>query len=292
METTLLYLFAGCLGLGMLHGVIPDEHTWPITFAYSVGTTTGKGGIRSAGFFSLAFTLQRAIMSQLVYFAVAVFLVSTDALNGPVYVVVGAAMAIAGYLILKNKVPHFHPLMRLSQQDLAKHTTSSAAKYEEKTNVPIHWCIIHGFISGFGVDSGALSTFIYLTTLPALAKLGLWEIGWIPGFLFGIGTFLVLMAVGFFFGETLQAARRFGTHRVAEFGRRVGARTLLFGGIVFMILGPPYYFGVTNYIPFDFGSFIVLIVLVAIAVPTMIYTWNEVRKIPEIPSDMPSVPTT
>lgn len=76
----------------------------------------------SGAFFSLAFTAQRAFMSQLVYSAIAVFFVTSDTLNGPVYTVVGAAMAIAGYLILKNKVPHFHPLMKLSKRDLDKHT--------------------------------------------------------------------------------------------------------------------------------------------------------------------------
>ena len=60
---TLEYLLAGCFGLGLLHGIVPDEHTWPITFAYSVGTTTGRGGIRAGAWFSLAFTAQRAMMS-------------------------------------------------------------------------------------------------------------------------------------------------------------------------------------------------------------------------------------
>jgi hypothetical protein len=28
--------------LGILHGITPDEHTWPITFSYSVGTFSAK----------------------------------------------------------------------------------------------------------------------------------------------------------------------------------------------------------------------------------------------------------
>src|SRR5215471_9404211 len=67
-------LLFGALGLGMLHGMIPDEHTWPITFSYSVGTTTGRGGMLSGLFFASAFTAQRAIMAQLVYFALASYL--------------------------------------------------------------------------------------------------------------------------------------------------------------------------------------------------------------------------
>src|SRR2546428_9657690 len=37
-----IVLLLGSLGLGMLHGVIPDEHTWPITFSYSVDQLQGE----------------------------------------------------------------------------------------------------------------------------------------------------------------------------------------------------------------------------------------------------------
>jgi hypothetical protein len=45
--------------LGVVHGVAPDEHTWPITFSYAVGSFSARKGMRSALAFSLAFTLQR-----------------------------------------------------------------------------------------------------------------------------------------------------------------------------------------------------------------------------------------
>ncbi|MEM0117805.1 MAG: hypothetical protein QXV32_05105 [Conexivisphaerales archaeon] len=270
----MLYLLAGCFALGMLHGVIPDEHTWPITFAYSIGSATGKGGMKAGGFFSLAFTVQRAIMSQLVYFAVAAYLVTREWLNGPIYAVVGAAMAIAGYLILKDKVPHLHPMMSVSKNDLMKHTGRS-----EEPTVPVHWTIIHGFISGFGVDTGVFTTFVYLAALPALADKGLWMLGWLPGALFGMGTFVVLMVIGFFFGQSLQVARKFGSLRVAAFGRLVGARVLLFGGVAFVIFAPLYSYGVFGLLPLDAGTLMVLLVMVVIAAPVMVYTWREVSRI-------------
>jgi sulfite exporter TauE/SafE len=276
---SILYLLVGCLALGMLHGVLPDEHTWPITFAYSVGTTTGKGGMKSGAFFAAAFTVQRAIMSQIVYFVVGFFLVSSDMLNGPVYAAVGVAMAIAGYLILSNRFRRFHPFLKFSKKDLSKHKKENKKLPEsERLNVPVHWCIIHGFISGFGVDTGILSTFIYLTTLPALSAAGLWQIGWLPGALFGLGTFAVLMFIGFFFGKTLDIAKRFGAKRISEFGRLVGARILLFGGIIFMMFGPLYYFGIAQQIPLDTGTLIVMLIMVGVAVPTMVYTWKEVKR--------------
>ena len=298
MDTsTLWYLLAGCFGLGMLHGVIPDEHTWPITFAYSVGTTTGKGGIRSGAWFSLAFTVQRAMMSMIVYLALAAaiglwgFNLATQdtSVNGPVYIAVGAAMAIAGYLILRDKVPHFHPLMRVSQKDLAKHTNPDGTVKVPSGQIPTHWCVIHGFISGFGTDSGILSTWIYLLAIPFLVTNSLWQIGWLPGALFGLGTFVVLMFIGFFFGETLQIAKRVGPNRIAQFGRLVGARTLVLGGLAFLAFGPLYWTGwYNNNVNIDAGRFIVILILVVMAIPTMVYTWVEVRKLPrEFPTHAP-----
>jgi sulfite exporter TauE/SafE len=287
---TLWFLLAGCFALGILHGTIPDEHTWPITFAYSIGTTTGRGGIRSATWFSLAFTLQRAMMSMIVYLALSAAigawglnLATADAaVNGPVYIAVGIAMAVAGFLILTNRLGHFHPFMRVSKSDLARHTGPGASTPAADAPIPVHWCIIHGFISGFGTDSSILSTWIYITTiLLFLVPNHLWFIGWLPGFLFGLGTFLVLMFVGFFFGQTLQVAKRFGPNRIAQFGRLVGARTLLFGGLAFVAFGPLYWTGwYSANVGVDAGQFIVILVLVGMAVPTMIYTWREVRKLP------------
>ncbi len=274
MTPAIIYLLIGCFGLGMLHGVIPDEHTWPITFSYSVGSASGKGGMKAASFFSTAFTIQRAIMSQIIYFAVAAFLVRSDAINAPVYVAVGIAMTAAGYLILRNKVPHVHPFLDVSKNDLSKHIHENVSP--DKSTVPIHWAMIHGFISGFGVDTGILSTFVYLVTLPAIAKAGIWEIGWLPGALFGIGTFVVLMVVGLVFGGLLQMGERFGTQKMQAFGRLVGARVLFLGGIIFMAFGPAYYFGLAGMVPFDLGTFIVLLVMIAVAVPVMIYTWKEI----------------
>ena len=47
--------------LGLLHGATPDEHTWPITFSYSVGSYSSRGGFRAGLTFSGVFTLQLII---------------------------------------------------------------------------------------------------------------------------------------------------------------------------------------------------------------------------------------
>ena len=95
--------------LGMVHGITPDEHTWPITFNYAIGSYSVRGGFRAGLLFSLAFTLQRAIASELAYFAMSDFLAGAR-WNFTVYIVVGAVMAASGLFILrKGRVPHlFH----------------------------------------------------------------------------------------------------------------------------------------------------------------------------------------
>ena len=57
--------------LGIVHGVTPDEHTWPITFSYAVGGYSTRRGLRAGLTFSAAFTVQRALTSELAYLGLA-----------------------------------------------------------------------------------------------------------------------------------------------------------------------------------------------------------------------------
>ena len=75
------------------------------------------------------------------------------------------------------------------------------------------------------------------------------------------------------------------------FGVRVGARSLLLGGIAFIIAGLLFQFGLADIIPVDFGNLIVLAFLVAIIIPVMVTTWKEVRTIPPTPSPEERAPT-
>ena len=268
-----IVLLLGSLALGMLHGVIPDEHTWPITFSYSVGSATGRGGMLSGLFFASAFTVQRSIMAQLVYFALASYLAFDAGLNALVYVAVGLAMSVAGYLILSDKLPSWHPLNRFLRSRGHTH-------YDDKgvsRRVPTHWCVIHGFIAGFGVDTGLFTTFVYLVAVPAMPVAYL---GFAPGAAFGLGTLIILLAIGSVFGGVLQIAERWGTERVQRFGTRVGARSLLYGGIIFVIAGILFRAGLQDAIPFDFGNLIVFAFMVGVIVPVMIITWKEVKADP------------
>jgi hypothetical protein len=211
-------------------------------------------------------------MAQLVYFALASYLAFDESLNAAVYVAVGIAMSIAGYLILSSKLPAWHPLTRFLR-------TRGGTHYDEKgvsRQVPIHWCVIHGFIAGFGVDTGLFTTFVYLVAVPAMPVAYL---GFAPGAAFGFGTLIVLLAIGSLFGGVLQVAKRWGPERVQLFGTRAGARSLFYGGIIFIIAGVLFRAGIQNTIPLDFGNLIVLALMMGVIVPIMIITWREVKVI-------------
>ncbi len=81
--------------LGIIHGFTPDEHTWPITFSYSIGSYSTKGGFKTGLLFSAAFTFQRAIASELSYFALGKILTRPDVMP-IIYILVGIVMSFAG----------------------------------------------------------------------------------------------------------------------------------------------------------------------------------------------------
>lgn len=39
--------------LGLVHGITPDEHSWPVTFSYAVGGHSTRRGLLSGLIFSL-----------------------------------------------------------------------------------------------------------------------------------------------------------------------------------------------------------------------------------------------
>lgn len=205
--------------LGAVHGVTPDEHTWPITFSYAVGGYSTWRGLKAGLIFSLAFTLQRAIGCELAWLGLS-HLFTFAALDAWIYIVVGIVMAWAGLAIAQGRMaPHLH--FRVT-----------AVRGPDPLADPRPWMpALHGFIAGWGF--GAFATILYTVLAPAMPSAA-W--GWTPGAAFGLGTTVVQIFIGAAFGY--WAARR---GLPAEAIRRVGlvtaARTLLWGGIAFALAG-------------------------------------------------------
>ncbi len=207
--------------MGMVHGITPDEHTWPITFSYSIGSYSTRGGIRAGLFFSLAFTLQRAIASELAYFALATILMH-QGVEQIVYVIVGIVMLLSGYFILyRHKTLHLFPWLE----------KLTPALPTDKETVPVKLALIHGFVAGWG--TGAFATIIYTTISPRMPSP--W-IAFMPGLLYGLGTLVMQIIIGAMFGRWIES-RNFGEKAKAFIGRFVAGNTLLIGGILFAVAG-------------------------------------------------------
>ena len=103
--------------LGLVHGITPDEHTWPITFSYAVGGYSSRRGLRVGLIFSLAFTVQQALASELAHLGLAHWF-TIRALDNVIYVIVGVVMAAAGLFVMgRGALPHLHlpGMARLAQ---------------------------------------------------------------------------------------------------------------------------------------------------------------------------------
>lgn len=205
--------------LGMLHGATPDEHTWPITFSYAIGKYSTKGGMKAGFLFSAGFTAQRALLTTLGYIGLAAIYKEYN-LDGPMYIIVGFVMAIAGSYILKGRYLH------LPIDALMKH-----GSHEIPRDVPLRMTVVHGIIAGFGFGAYAsIITFVLAPQLPSVIYSPL------PGLMFGIGTMIMQIIFGAIFGSILRA-KKASEEQITYVARKSAGRVLYYGGLVFMVVG-------------------------------------------------------
>jgi len=206
--------------LGLVHGITPDEHTWPITFSYAIGSYSTARGLRMGLIFSLAFTVQQALASELAHLGLTHWF-TFQPIDQIVYVLVGLVMAAAGLFVTgRGTLPHLKLPGRLG----------SAIDRGPRELKP--WmAAVHGFIAGWGLD--AFSVAIYTTLAPAMPSAAT---GWLPGLVFGIGTLCVQAAAGAAFG--CWAARQgLPPQAIRNIALVTAARTLLWGGGAFAGFG-------------------------------------------------------
>ncbi len=213
--------------LGLVHGITPDEHTWPITFSYAVGSYSAKKGLIVGLIFSLSFTVQRSLMSEISYFALSkVF--SLPYFNYIIYIIVGTAMALGGMYVFKFKNA-FH--VHFSKIDRSHHAAALKGEYPDIQPPTPKMAIVHGFIAGFGF--GAFALIIYTILAPSMPNA---YVGWVPGFFFGIGTATVQAIAGLLFGS-ITTHLKISREVASKISSLTAGRTLLWGGIVFVVAG-------------------------------------------------------
>lgn len=203
--------------LGMVHGVTPDEHTWPITFSYAIGSYSTRKGLMAGLIFSLAFTLQRALASELAYLGLDRWFTIGPRVDYAVYLVVGAVMVLAGWHIARGR--HWHLF--------GSHALSAARRGEMQDPRP--WMpAVHGFIAGWGF--GAFAVIIYTVLAPSMSGAAT---AWLPGALFGLGTTAVQAGAGGLFGWA--AGRMHLPERaVRQVALATAGQTLTWGGVCFV----------------------------------------------------------
>jgi hypothetical protein len=211
--------------LGMVHGITPDEHTWPITFSYAIGSYSTKKGLKAGLIFSAAFTLQRAIASELAYLGLSKLYTITG-LNNFVYVFVGLLMGIAGLFIVKRRlILHFDlPFFKTHKINT---DTNENWLHDTRPWMPA----VHGFVAGWGF--GAFALILYTVLSPATHSAAL---GWVPGALFGVGTMLMQILAGALFGF-IAVRKGLSQEAVRKVALKTAGNTLTWGGLAFIIGG-------------------------------------------------------
>lgn len=291
--------------LGMVHGVTPDEHTWPITFSYSVGSYSSKGGRKMGFLFSLAFTLQRAIAAELAFLTLSKFQFATR-WGFEVYIVVGTVMLLSGLYILR-----WGRAFRLGrrradggERDALRGIGEPAVGSPESTlstprQAPLYMPLVHGFIAGWGV--GAFAVIIYTVLAPGMPSA--W-VGWVPGALFGVGTMVMQIILGSLFGAWM-ARRNLSDRARVYVARKMSGRTLSGGGIVFVVIGvvglaiPSTLSALTVVTPIRVhnlhtlgtGFFLAVIALFAIAAWAFAKSTREARSLPTLEPATPALMT-
>lgn len=274
-------LFAA-IGLGIVHGITPDEHTWPITFSYTIGSYSAKGGRKAGLLFSLSFAVQRAIAAELAYFALTTFQ-SVARWNYEIYVVVGGVMVVSGASVLRRGHA-FH----LSLRGLKELFVSPPQPSPVRSDKGLAWWmpLVHGFIAGWGV--GAFAVILYTVLAPAMPSP--W-IAWLPGLLFGLGTAISQVVFGSIAGA-LMARGKMSKSAQQYLARMASIRTLVGSGTGFIVVGMlgiviPQTLNrlsintpvpVPNLDQLDVGFFLAVVVLFSVAVWAFTKTIREIHR--------------
>jgi hypothetical protein len=203
--------------LGLIHGVTPDEHTWPITFSYAIGSYSTRKGLMAGLIFSLAFTLQRALASELAYLGLDKWFTVGPSVDYIVYLIVGVVMVAAGWHIVRGR--HWHLF--------GTHALAPAAVGDVQDPRP--WMpAVHGFIAGWGF--GAFAILIYTVLAPSMPSAAT---AWLPGALFGLGTMAMQAGAGGLFGW-VAGRLRLPEPAVRQVALATAGQTLTWGGVCFV----------------------------------------------------------
>jgi len=191
--------------IGIVHGLKPDEHTWPITVSYGIMQRNVRGAIASTGVFAGALTLVWTSLSALTGQLLSFF--QDYDLDPIVDVIVGLTMiGVAAVFLVKDK--------------------GKAADKGDNPDYKLIW--IHGLAAAFGGDF-----IVVLLLTVALSTIVSVNLTFLIGLLFGIGSWMAQSVVVLLIYKGVVNATK------GNFGvlARAGRLSLLFLGIFMIGLG-------------------------------------------------------
>lgn len=237
------------LGLGLVHGLIPDEHTWPITIPYALGQENPRKAVLSTVIFTGALTIVWSILTIVVSAVGNIFL--SEQYNSYVFIFAGLTMVgVAVFIFL----PRISAVMcsRVNDEYYSKniihrfvtrvgcrHVHGDLGFTDLRMAPPYKAIWIHGLVAAFG--TGFLLVIVYTTALTFPVYLG-----FVPGMLFGIGTMISLSFIGYIVRKGAELGVKNEEHlqkRARKLGY-AGLYLLLAMGIFMITLGILALFGI------------------------------------------------
>jgi len=191
--------------IGVVHGLKPDEHTWPITISYGLMQKNLRKAMLSTAVFALALMLVWSALSALTSQLFSFF--RSYSLDPIVDVVVGVTMiGVASYLVLKEK-------------------DQTEAHEESHADYKLIW--IHGIAAAFGGDF----IVVLLLTLALFQSTGA-NAGFLVGLIFGLASWIAQsLVVALVYKGVIKFSKDFSIMVKA------GRLSLLFLGVFMIGLG-------------------------------------------------------
>lgn len=202
LESLGAYWFVAIGLIGMIHGLKPDEHTWPITISYGLMQRKLKGALLSTAVFAGALTVVWTALSALTGDVFSFF--TSNNLDTYVDIIVGVTMISVALALLIHR-----------KED----------KKEKTADYKVIW--VHGLAAAFGGDFIVvlILTVATVTFLPSMFS-------FLVGLLFGLGSWIA---------QSLVVALTYkGVVRVVQDTSimiRAGRLSLLFLGAFMIMLG-------------------------------------------------------
>jgi len=200
--------------LGLVHGLLPCEHSWPIIFAYAISLRDAIRGILVAVLLTSAATLPWILIGGVCgYFGSMIYKESYEIY---VHLVIGALMIIFGLYALRFfKIPHLH--------------LKGCCKEEKKVAISLKQVPLYGFVLGFGPCVPVLMMYTFA------AKLSTTLLGAFAGLLFGLGTMIPLAFIGGLIGGSLRLAEKKARKDLSKFFSKISGVVLILFGLWLII---------------------------------------------------------